>query len=212
MRIAELEGRWLEFATLLPPEAPASLALGEASLGGMALFAGEVHLLLPPPLITYDYSLTTAHCLLPLTTPYFLLLTTYYLLLTTYYLLLLTAYYCLLRTAHYCSQLLTAYCVLRTAYRLPLTTHYWPPPTDPSLGAPAARGCPAARRRGRRVGRGAGRGIKRGGSRAPRTQCHRGRPQPHPPARRRLLVAGRRPLGNGRTCRLHCRGARGGPR
>ena len=81
VRIAELEGRWLEFATLLPPEAPASLALGEASLGGMALFAGEVHLLLPPPLITYDYSLTTAHCLLPLTTPYFLLLTTYYLLL-----------------------------------------------------------------------------------------------------------------------------------
>ena len=53
VRIAELEGRWLEFATLLPPEAPTSLALGGASLGGMALFAGEVHLL-PTPRTTYD--------------------------------------------------------------------------------------------------------------------------------------------------------------
>ena len=53
VRIAELEGRWLEFATLLPPEAPTSLALGSASLGGMALFAGEVHLL-PTPRTTYD--------------------------------------------------------------------------------------------------------------------------------------------------------------
>ena len=44
VRIAELEGRWLELASLLPAEAPATLALGEASVGGMALFAGEVHL------------------------------------------------------------------------------------------------------------------------------------------------------------------------
>ena len=98
MRIAELEGRWLEFSTLLPPEAPAglavvrvpspdpspnpnpnptpsptpspspnpnpnsnpnqapaSLAVGDASVGGMALFAAEVHLLL------YALLLTTYH-------------------------------------------------------------------------------------------------------------------------------------------------------
>ena len=91
MRIAELEGRWLEFATLLPPEAPTSLALGGASLGGMALFAGEVHLrregilLRDVAAVAWLEAPAEARVHLALTTYYLpVLLTTYYLLPTTY--------------------------------------------------------------------------------------------------------------------------------